>query len=226
MAFDIKNTKLPNPDSTETEKYYQYLNFIFDELTYIKSAFELYIHVYNKRTTVEDLAILNISPAFWGMVTDALLNNSVIKLCKLYDSNTDTITISKFIKFISSNATKIFNAKNIYEITTLISNDTDLIQTKAGFILKLKELRDKSLAHNDKKLFQINSSIWSKVDLKIGDIRMLIDTCADIVNNYVHFSDETFQVIEFMNSKDIDKTLDIIKKYKLEPFQDYILDSR
>jgi len=220
MSLDINKTKLPDPNSSETIRYYQYANFILDELTYIKSAFDLYIHIYNKRTKPEELGILNISPAFWGMTTNALLNSSIIKLCKLYDSDNKAITINKFINYVSSNKHKIFNKDDISEIEKLITNDSDLLKTKKTYILKLKELRDKNLAHNDIKLFQTESNIWKEIDLKIEDFHMLMNICGDVINNYASFSDKTQHMIQATNYLDVERTLNFIRRSKLIAYKD------
>lgn len=65
------------------EKYNLYKEFLLNELMYIDSMFELYIYLKNQH--VNRLGILNISPAFFGLTENALLESASIRLSRLYD---------------------------------------------------------------------------------------------------------------------------------------------
>ena len=166
----------------EKKLYRQYNDFIFEEAAIAMDMFQLYVGLYNSRIAFLDEQ--NVAPAFFQMVTRALLENSVLRVAKLYerDSGTSqTITLIKLINNVEQNAKKI--KPNTEEKALQIVNDVKKkIQDREAELGKLKTLRDRALTHNDKMYYM--RDIWAEVGLSTGSIVTLIELVAEISNEF------------------------------------------
>lgn len=105
------------------ERYHKYKEFLLNELMYIDSMFELYIYLKNQH--VDRLDILNISPAFFGLTENALLESWSIRLSRLYNSNKKTVTIKKFLNFVDQNRDVIFKEDDQVMVFSKIQEDQE-----------------------------------------------------------------------------------------------------
>ena len=198
-------------DVDETrKKYYKYKEFLLDELMYIDSMFELYIYLKNQH--VDRLAILNISPAFFGLTENALLESSAIRLSRLYDSDRKTVTIKKFLNFVEQNRKEIFKEEDQDAVVSKIREDQEKYEGFNEKILSLKEIRDTGLAHNDYCKLEDNFDMWAGKNIVIGDIRALIVFGAEVINHYSRYSDNTAHSIQATNKLDVEIMLRTLEK--------------
>lgn len=178
----------------------------------VDSMFDLYIYLYNQK--VERIDVLNIAPAFFGLTIHALLENATIRLCRLYDSDKNTITITKYINYVEQNTKAIFDEKHYKEIYKIVQESKKKIESFSKEISELKSMRDTALAHNDPCKLTINFDMWSDKDIHIADIHNLIEYGATVVNNFCHFSDSTVHSISATNKLDVEGLLNILERYK------------
>ncbi len=200
------------------DKYDNYKNFLMQELMHIDSMFDLYIYLKNQH--VDKVDILNISPAFFGLTENALLECAAIRLCKLYDIDSKTVTVAKFIRYVEQNLRLIYKGEYHNEIREIVQQDKVLLEKYQDKFKMLKTIRDTSLAHNDVCNLQQDYDMWAGRGIVIGDVHDLIQLGADVVNHYTHYSDSTYYLIKATNKFDIENTLCILEK------SDYIQNMR
>lgn len=122
------------------DKYDKFKAFLLNELMYIDSMFDL--HIYLKNQHVGRVEVLNISPAFFGLAENALLECAAIRLCKLYDSDTKAVTVVKFLNYVEQNLRSIFSEEYHKEIREKVQADrVQLKRYQCKFNL-LKKIRD------------------------------------------------------------------------------------
>lgn len=199
-------------------KFNKYVDSIINDLITINSMFGLYNYLYEKRNSKSDE--INISPAFFSLTMEALLNYSVLSLARLYKKNDGGITINKFLDFIEMNQKIFYNEdgskKNKYSnnnIVKVIISDKKVVLESQDKIKKLIITRDKVLAHNDPLYYLTREDIWKSQSLKKEDIQELIYIAADIINHYLVEYCGEYRSIILDNLYDVDKVLDILTNH-------------
>jgi hypothetical protein len=191
-------------------KYYTYKEFLLNELMHIDSMFELYIYLKNQH--VSRLDILNISPAFFGLTENALLESASIRLSRLYDSDKKTVTLKKFVNYVDQNRKMIFDENDQPAIIDNIVEDKKNFEGFNEKIKSLKEIRDTSLAHNDYCKLEDGFDVWVGKNIVIKDIRDLIAFGAELINNYSRYSCNTAHSINATNKLDVENVLRVLAK--------------
>jgi hypothetical protein len=191
-------------------KYNSYKEFLLNELMYIDSMFELYIYLKNQH--VSRLDILNISPAFFGLTENALLESATIRLSRLYDSDKKTVTLKKFLNHVEQNRKLIFNENDQPVIIDQIRDDNKKFEDFSEKINSLKEVRDTSLAHNDYCKLEDGFDVWAGKNIVIRDIRALIAFGENLINNYSRYSSNTAHSIKATNKLDVEYMLRVLEK--------------
>ena len=151
--------------------------FLADEIFKVASMFNMYVDIYNSSSTY--YTVMNISPAFFRAATLAFLENSTLRLCRLYEDNKDVVSIKSYLRLVETISSQYSSLHDL--IYKEISACHDLLLAKERDLLSLRRLRDKSLAHNDKKM--IHNDPFTSVGLTIGEYRSLINAGGLIVNN-------------------------------------------
>lgn len=196
--------------SGNIKKYELYRDFLVNELIRIDSMFELFVYLKNQHQ--KRLDILNISPVFFGLTENSLYECSLIWLCRIYDCNNNTITISKYLGYLEQNAKQLFKPNEYTEIKKMISEDQQKLKNYAGIILELKKIRDKTLVHNDMCKLESGYDIFSDAGLLIKDIRDLIQFGINCINNYSKYYDKNIFSVKAHNNLDVEAILDILEK--------------
>jgi hypothetical protein len=192
------------------EKYYTYKEFLLNELMHIDSMFELYIYLKNQH--VNRIDILNISPAFFGLTENSLLESASIRLSRLYDSDKKTVTLRKFLNYVEQNRKMIFDEKDHPAIIDHIREDNKKFEGFNEKIKSLKEIRDTSLAHNDYCKLEDGFDVWAGKNIVIRDIRALIAFGEELINNYSRYSSNTAHSIKATNKLDVEYMLRALEK--------------
>ena len=195
---------------TSKTTYTRYREFLLSQIMEVDTLFKLYIHIYNKQ--VDMVEVLNVAPAFFSLVIKAFLENSMTHLSKLYDSNSATVTVYKFLNFIQSNINQLEFLVSDKEIQAVIKSLNEKLHSFNLNISKLKILRDSFLAHNDKE-YIFNDDPWEKVGLTIGEINELINLPSEIINEIGVAKGENHVYPEALNALDVDMVFQIIFEY-------------
>ena len=176
----------------------------------IDEILELYIYLKNQHG--DRLDILNISPAFFGLTENALLDSASIRLSRLYDSHKGTVTIKKLLNYVEQNRKKIFDESDQTAIIGHIKKDKDKFEGFNENINSLKKFRDTSLAHNDYCKLDERLDVWAEENMVIKYIRDLIAFGQDLINNYSRYSSNTAHSIKVTNKLDVENILGVLEK--------------
>lgn len=145
-----------------------------DELYAANEYFLGYVHLHNQLASTAKEA--NIVPGFFQMTSGAYLELFVLKLAHLFDDSREAVSLMKIPGWIEQN--KEINAEAAVKCITLKSITSPLEECTEN-LLALKCLRDKQLAHIDKK--QLDANIWHTAGINVQQYRKLITTAHDIL---------------------------------------------
>lgn len=168
------------------------------EITNIKSCLLVYKQIHEKIKVEDDLAKINMAPAFFQTAIYGLRYSIIMGVAKLYDNGTDSKTIRKLIARCQTEIA-LFPEQNpiiyIDEDTGLEDyshteyKDTNINQHLTKFKCKvdeigqseelsnIKESRDKIYGHNDSKYFEDK---FRAPQIPIADIEKLLDFSEEV----------------------------------------------
>ena len=170
------------------------LNTLFEEyfywITYTNDCFELYKHL---RTSQKNyLKQMNLSPAFFQLSWSALLHTALVDLAKFYDKDRqNSLSLRNLLRICEENKS-LFRKKyyknlslemrgafsnNDINIDEVLRDCAELLESMSENVQKLKEVRDKKLAHSDKNA---DDFIFYENGLTRTIVRLLIGTAANI----------------------------------------------
>lgn len=174
--------------------------------------------------------LLEYSPCFWTITLNNLLSKALLGTAKLYDEHKDSLGLKRLIDRCEQNQGLFPKSHTIKSIDAYTGEPDPLTISKniSADILMLKEkyasvqhyseqlmtLRDKHMAHMDKKYFLIDSELYHKVALKKDSLEALIKTAGDIANCLLSNLSHTVVPIEYNNSDDYEILLRYVKEGK------------
>jgi AbiU2 len=212
------STSLPNP---ETEKRFEeYRQYLVSEAIQAASYVALFRKLYERRR--DRLEVMNIAPAFFETVTNALRSAIILWVDKLFDERGER-GIFNFLAFIEQN-------RNIFAIEQLkrrknypndhwmlnrvppitletITEDRERIKS-IDCLKSFKTRRDKAIAHFDKKYFDDPERLSEEAPLTWGDLNKVIEALGEIINRYSAAYDAQSFSLRLSNINDLDYLLD------------------
>lgn len=215
-------TSLPNPETEK--KFEEYRQYLITEATRLASFIALFRKLYEHR--VDRLEEMNIAPAFFQVVTDALLSAIILWVNKLFEERGER-SIFNFLTFIEYNrnilAVEQLKRRKSYpdghwmldrDPITLaaINQDREHIQN-LDCLKNFKALRDKFYAHFDKEYFFDRKRMADEAPTW-GDLEKVIKVTSDVINNYSAAYDGQLFVLEPVNINDLSYLLDRLHKCK------------
>ncbi len=150
--------------------------FLVDELYSIDSMFNMYFEISNSAS--DYASVMSIASAFFQAARLALLENSTLRLCKLFEEDKDVVSIGKYLNKISDEPNKSSKSKAL--LCKEVKTCRDLLAIEKPKLNLLRELRDSFLAHNDIRM--VNADPFAAVGLTIGDYRSLFALAGTIIN--------------------------------------------
>lgn len=162
--------------------YRKYEKALIYETDYIRKTFEMYFGLNN--SLIDHKVAKSIGPIFFALACNSFREVAITRLAKLYEDNSQVISIFKYLEYIEQNAQAICANKKT-ELRTLAIGNKLKLKEEYGYKLKqLKMVRDKLLAHNSKQYFG-EEDIWKDAGLLISDYRFLIDLPYEIINDFM-----------------------------------------
>ena len=166
-----------NKPKTDEEIIRERIELLYREIFFAK---EQYI-VFNDmcfNMNIEKYKVYNIC------IIDALENSIIMKLAKIYDNDikNDSITFYYVLNAIQCN--KKFN-KNDPTIIKFAEDNLKKLQNM-NVLDRLKTIRDKNIAHLDKKYSEGIKSINKKSEFHYNDLEILIDFALNLIKNIFH----------------------------------------
>lgn len=149
---------------------------------------------------------IKVSPAFYTMILDSLERSIVIELAKLFDRDDSSLQVNKVLETIRDNIEWFPKTRRVETSNVIESNNgkieirsekmffdvplepekrlNDLIFRKeelSNTIEKLRKLRNKVYAHNDKRVLLDGQEKWMKENgFSLDDVENLLGLAFDI----------------------------------------------
>jgi HEPN superfamily AbiU2-like protein len=216
-ASHLEVTMDKNQAEETFEAYRQHLHY---EMVCLASYLRLYRHLYERRR--DRLEEMNLAPAFFGVVLDALLTAIILGVDKLFDKKGKR-GLWNFLTFCENNR-KIFaiqelqRRKNYPEGHWMLKERRPVtferIQEDKRRIEELPSLqsfrlrRDKFSAHLDKAYFGNRAQLAEDAPLLWLDFTDISTTMQEILNAYSSDYDGMLYTVEPVNITDVDQLLD------------------
>jgi hypothetical protein len=200
------------------EKFEKYRHYMVREATKLASYVSLFRRLHERR--IDRLEEMNIAPAFFQVVTDALLSAIILWVDKLFDERGER-GIFNFLMFIEQNrsiltieqlkrrnsnpdALRMLNRDPITH--EMINGDRTSIQ-KLCCLRSFEILRHKFVAHFDKEYF-FDRERLAKETPTWGDLEKVITVISELINRYSAAYDGQLFELKAMNIDDVDQLLD------------------
>ena len=181
------------------ENLQQKLEVQLTKVTHIKSCFEIWKGLHNKfQLGAEYNTVFQKSPYFWNLTLQVFQERFLLEVAKLYDENKDCLGIKKMINICEQNQKlfpkehrrKLYNHFEEKEIENIVSVDiVSVIQsaknrynTAQDTRRRLITLRDKYLAHADKKYVEDPNNLYQEIALNIDAFKKLLNVADEILN--------------------------------------------
>lgn len=148
----------------------------------------------------------NISPFFFESAQIAHFDCSLWNLILLFDPYTKKnkpLTIEKFLNFIEQNHEVFGSNISQDKLKKEIELDRKLLLCKSRVLNKLKELRDKRLAHLDTKYAGNYNQIIKKFSIHINEMEELFSLAGKIINHYSNYFDKKTYIFDMKKYVDM-----------------------
>ena len=149
---------------------------------------------------------IEVSPAFYTMILDSLERSIVIELAKLFDRDDSSLQVNKVLETIRDNIDWFPKTRRV-ETSNVIESNNGKIETRSEKIIfdvllepekrlndlifrkeelsntieKLRKLRNKVYAHNDKRVLLDGQEKWMKENgFSLDDVENLLGLAFDI----------------------------------------------
>lgn len=204
------------------EKYRESLHY---EVQRLAIYISLYRHLHERMR--DRLNEMNVSPAFFQVTIDALFTAIVLWVDKLFGTTSERGFVN-FLSFIENNL-KVFSIDELKKRKAypdghwMLDRDPITFETIQKDRLKIEKLeslrkfklrRDKFHAHFDKKYFFNKTKLGEDAPIKWKDLNNILETMPDILNTYSAAYDGNVYHLKPVNIHDVDRTLDILHKYR------------
>lgn len=166
-----------------SEEVRQNLKQIENELIWICSCTNMHKCLFEELEKGEKYKRVAKKTSFVFMVLDqSLQNNTLIGLAKICDEQNQSIGIKAIIDMIKEQAE---SDSEYHLIQERISRATNLYEETKDVRKKLKKLRNKNLAHNDKKSSNNLEKLYEDNKINFGDVFQLINKLYNILHIFL-----------------------------------------
>lgn len=207
-------------------KFEEYRKYLYQEVARLTR----YIRVYRllQERYADRFNEINMAPAFFETVKDALFSVIVVWVHKLFDENSERglfnfLTFCEYHRSIFE--TQEFQRRLLQQRPNYIDKDWmldtesitfEIIQKDKGRIAglgslqKFKHRRDKFHAHFDKDYFFNREKLSKGAPLKWSDLEELVTVMKEIINRYSIAYDGAAWSLEPINVTDLDNLLNYV----------------
>mgnify|MGYP001611617354 CR=1 FL=1 len=175
----MKNKDAPGQNCQTTikidETYHSALKRNLNEVVIAKLEFEAYREIGNK-------VLLNFPNSFFWLSGTALFNDMMAHMIKVFDRDAQSATFWYIFRCKSKDIKKFIKENNIDFMSIY------------DFAEKLKQVRDKTHFHIDKKGVKNPAGIWKSADISYNELKANIDAVYKILN-YLHVNEFEFDFL-------------------------------
>lgn len=204
--YDERNNRLPLKEAFE-----QKIDFLIDELYKADEYFRGYEAFYSALAVQGKTA--NLAKGVFHLSIHSYLNMSATVLARLYDPDRDVISVKKIRPFLEQNWNELFLELDRKKVLDEIDAEFKKVE---GYAEKIKTLRDKALAHNDKK--QLKQDVWTDVGLSVRDYRNLISCAHEVISICCCILDKPVPCLNMGIADDIHTIMDALVLYERKMF--------
>lgn len=204
--------------SDAEKKFEDYRYYLKAEATRLACYVALYRRLFERRN--DRLKEMNIAPAFFSTVTDALFSAIIIWADKIFDERGQR-GVFDFLLFIESNLSilaieQLKRRRSYPDGHWMLNRDGITLQTVKSDRERIRGLeclkniairRDKFHAHFDKEYFFDRSRLQDEAPLIWDDFEKVITTLSNIINQYSIAYDGNVFVLAPENINDLDDLL-------------------
>lgn len=187
------NKKLANP-----AEFKGLLEALVEELVEAREHFHLHQELSAAIPEYQD--VFDLSVGFWSLTLNALIDATLVRLCKAYDLyRTNTLNLKSFLKMVDANL-HLFDepsfrerlkhnpyleslAKDRESPTVRLKSDFSFV-TDAPVVKKLTIWRNNFVAHRSLRSALAPAEFTKAFPLTFAEINQLIDKGLEIVNHY------------------------------------------
>lgn len=208
----------------ETEMQFQaYRHYLNSEATRLACYVALYRRLFERRN--DRLQEMNLAPAFFSTVTDALFSAIILWADKLFDEKGQR-GIFDFLVFIESNLSmlaieQLKRRRGFPDGHWMLNRDSITLETVKVDRERIRTLeclksiairRDKFQAHFDKEYFFDRNRLEEEAPLIWDDFERVIQVLSDIINQYSTAYDGNVFVLTPANIDDLDDLLNRLRR--------------
>ena len=215
---------------SQAEEYFQkYYDKLIWGTIFARAHLKLNEHLDNYRSSY--LHELNQAPHFFKLTMLAHYDDALLTLSRILDRHEDSLSVWKFLNFVEQNhgifSSQAFRQrmkgnphyKSLIEshtpVTTKeVNEDKQKLGALEDTVDRIKELRDKVLAHTDRTFYLSGKITTKKYTSKRKNNKKLyevIDTLGEILNRYSGaFNSSTF-LEKFVGEDDVQYVMDFIR---------------
>lgn len=172
---------------------------------------------------------MNISPAFYITISNALVNSTMLQLAKLYDTNQSSVQIGTLMNQIKANLDIFPQYRTVLGTDNASSFEIPLYPQKKfqelssrkrvlkNVIENLRNIRNKIYAHNDAITLNSKEEVLKDYPVSYGDIEQLITFSFDVCDFVLVQLTGVYTKREAVNINDLEGSLIYIRlgmKYK------------
>jgi hypothetical protein len=205
-------------DQQIEKKFEEYRNYLVREATKLAGFIALFWKLHERQADRREE--MNIAPAFFGFVTDALLISMVVWVDKLFDERGER-GIFDFLQFVEQNmnilTTEQLRRRKSYPdghpmlareaITAEVINQDRASIRDLDCLHNFRILRDKFYSHFDKEYFFDREHLRDQAPTW-GDLTKIIGVVSDVIDRYSTAYDGQHFLLMPMNIEDLDRLLD------------------
>lgn len=210
--------------NTETEKKFEkYRSGLIEEARILVGCIALYRKLHERRK--DRIREMNIAPAFFQLVTFALLSTIILWTDKIFDKK-GARGIFNFLTFIENNRDilaieQLQRRKNYPDDHWMLKRKPVTFEMITEDRKRIQELpclesvsthRDKYFGHFDKKYFLNFDKLKDEAPLTWGDFQKVVEVISEIIDRYSTAYDGECFPLEAININDVDHLLDRLHK--------------
>lgn len=212
---------------TDPEKQFEdFRTALCRECIRLVSAIALFKHLHERKA--DRLDEMNIAPAFFGRILEALLTEIIIWTYKLLDRR-EKLSFPKYLAFVEKNM-DLFSIKGgagevgeagggggqearCQATREILKKDRLRIKELDSVAASIKLRRNRIYAHFDKRYLREPVKLFEETEIRWSDLDKIVEVMQDIFDTYsAAYDGNTFE-LKPVNIDDVDSVLDILHEH-------------
>ena len=191
----------------------KFLDGLTNHIAWIDARLEIYKYLQNC-TKDNRIDALNVAPAFFRNIQEALLTDVILGLDKLYAAEKDAKrSLIQYLKQVKIHFRALEPAKSNFSID-LIEHQLVQIEKAQPLLKNLKVHRNKFYAHHEAKYFDNRYKLNEDAPLSTDDLTKLVDLAKGILHDHHGGLLDVERIMRVINADDVSFVIKSIQRYK------------